>query len=157
VTGNGARVNHISVVAHDVDESAAFYRELFGAVDLPAPNFGFPVRWLELGGLQLHLFQRDEPAPVYGHFAIEVDDVVPVVEEARRHGLLEPTTFGYPGAVLPGGESQVYLRDPAGNVVEVNDRNGPAARARLPEMIVLAERLPQPVAPVPRLSLRGTE
>ena len=55
---------HASVHAHDLDESARFYKELFGMEDIPTPDFtSFSVRWLRVGGLQLHLIQREEAAP----------------------------------------------------------------------------------------------
>jgi catechol 2,3-dioxygenase-like lactoylglutathione lyase family enzyme len=151
-----ARLNHVSVLARDLGESARFYRELFGAEEVPAPSFGVAVRWLSIGDHQLHVFEApDDEPPVHAHLAIEVDDVFPIVEEAKRRGILD-ATFGYTMAELPGGESQVYLRDPTGNLVEVNDRDGATARARIPDMILLADRLPQPDGPVPRLALRGS-
>ncbi len=146
-------LNHVSVVAHDLAESVRFYCELFGMEEIPTPDFGFPVQWLRLGELQLHLFERPDGPPIYAHLALEVDDVVALVDEARRRGILDATTFGYAAAELPGGEAQVYLRDPAGNLVEVDHPDGAAARARIPEMVVFAERRPQPVGPVPRLFL----
>src|SRR5215211_540008 len=89
---------HTSVHAHDLDESVRFYRELFGMEEIPAPDFPFPVRWLRLGDLQLHLFQSDEAAPRGHHFGVDVDDFEAAYEKA--------------------GEMDV--RDPAGNMVEVN-------------------------------------
>jgi hypothetical protein len=49
--------NHVSVHAHDLNESVRFYQELFDTEEIPAPNFPFPVRWLGVGDLQPHLFQ----------------------------------------------------------------------------------------------------
>ena len=46
-------LNHISVSALDIDASVRFYTELFGLDELPTPNFGFPVRWLRIGDLQI--------------------------------------------------------------------------------------------------------
>ena len=149
-----SRLNHVSVVAHDLAESVRFYCELFGAEEVATPDFGFPVRWLQLGDVQIHVFERPDGPPVYAHFAVEVPDVVPLVEEARRRGILDDETFGYSHAELPGGESQVYLRDPAGNLIEANDVDGARARSRLPEMVRLADIRPQPASPVPRLPLR---
>lgn len=147
-------LNHVSVVAHDLAESIRFYTEVFGMEELPTPDFGFPVRWLRLGSLQLHIFERPDGPPVYAHFAISVDDVVALVEEAERRGILDDTTFGYAMAELPGGEAQVYLRDPSGNLIEVDHPDGAAARSRIPGMILFADRRPQPDdGPVPSLFL----
>jgi catechol 2,3-dioxygenase-like lactoylglutathione lyase family enzyme len=43
---------HVSVHAHDLEESACFYRELFGMEEIPSPDFPFPVLWLRVGTLQ---------------------------------------------------------------------------------------------------------
>jgi catechol 2,3-dioxygenase-like lactoylglutathione lyase family enzyme len=153
VSQQAVGLNHVSVVAHDLAESVRFYREVFGMEELPTPDFGFPVQWLRLGDLQLHLFERPDGPPVYAHFAIEVDDVVALVAEAQRREILDHTTFGYAMAELPGGEAQVYLRDPAGNLVEVDAPDGAAAREQIPGMILFTERRPQPDGPVPRLFL----
>jgi lactoylglutathione lyase len=54
---------HVSVHAHDLEESVRFYKDLFGMEEIPAPGFPFPVRWLRIGDLQLYLFQSEDPAP----------------------------------------------------------------------------------------------
>ncbi len=65
---------HVSVHAHDLEESARFYKEIFRMEEIPAPDFPFPVLWLRVGDLQLHLFQSEDPAPQGHHFGIDVDD-----------------------------------------------------------------------------------
>ena len=50
------RYTHVSIPTRDADRAARWYQELFGLEELPAPNFGFPVRWLRIGDLQLHLY-----------------------------------------------------------------------------------------------------
>ncbi len=148
-------LNHVSVVARDLDESVRFYTEVLGLEPLSTPDFGFPVQWLRAGALQVHLFERPDDPPVHAHLAFEVDDIVGVYERARSLGILESTTFGYAIAELPGGEAQLYVRDPAGNLVELDHPDGASARMRIPEMILLSERLPQPDGPVPRLFAPG--
>ena len=144
-------LNHVSVVARDLAESIRFYVDVLGLEPLATPDFGFPVQWLRAGDLQVHLFERPDEPPAHAHLALEVDDIVAVYERARSLGILDATTFGYAIAELPGGEAQLYLRDPAGNLVELDHPAGAAARQQIPEMIVLAERRQQPDGPVPRL------
>jgi catechol 2,3-dioxygenase-like lactoylglutathione lyase family enzyme len=146
-----AGLNHVSVVAHDLEESVRFYVEVLGLEPLPTPDFGFPVQWLRAGALQLHLFERPDDPPSYAHFAFEVDDVVACYERARELGILDRTSFGYAIAELPGGEAQLYIRDPAGNLLELDHPEGAAARERIEEMVLLSERRPQPEGPTPRL------
>ncbi len=144
-------LNHVSVVAHDLALSVRFYVDVLGLEPIPTPDFGFPVQWLRAGALQVHVFERPDGAPVYAHFALEVDDVVAVYEHAREHGLLDRETFGYAISELPGGEAQLYIRDPAGNLLEIDHPDGAAARERIDEMGLFAERRPQPPGPVPTL------
>lgn len=117
---SAARLNHVSIVVRDMEESVRFYAEVFGMEPLPTPNFGFPVQWLRVGDLQLHLFKRDVPAPQYHHFAITVDDFHAVYLKAKALGIFDSTRFRHHLYELPGGCVQLYLRDPAGNLVEVD-------------------------------------
>lgn len=142
---HGGRVglNHVSIVARDLAESVSFYVDVFGLAPVPTPDFGFPVQWLLAGDRQLHLFERPEPAPAYAHLSLEVEDPLPVYRVAKERGLLDSTSFGYAAAELPGGELQLYLRDPSGNLVEVNHPHAAAFRDEIPELITFAERRPQ--------------
>jgi catechol 2,3-dioxygenase-like lactoylglutathione lyase family enzyme len=124
-----SKINHVSVSARDLRESVDFYVDLLGAEPLDAPNFGFPVRWLALGSTQLHLFERDVRPTTHHHFAVAVDDVEPVYRAAERRQAFDASTFGNHLIELPGDLVQLYLRDPAGNLVEINC----AGVDRLPE------------------------
>lgn len=108
------RINHVSIVARDLRASTRFWVELFGAVVVASPNFGSPVVWLRLGDQQLHLFETGDPPPPNGHFAVEVDDFQEIYAEARRRGVYERIYR------LPDGGAQMYLRDPGGNLVEID-------------------------------------
>jgi hypothetical protein len=76
------------------------------------------VQWLGLGRTQLHLFERDLEPTSHHHLGITVDDVEPVYRAAERRGALEPRAFGNHLVLLPGDVVQLYVRDPAGNLVE---------------------------------------
>jgi catechol 2,3-dioxygenase-like lactoylglutathione lyase family enzyme len=124
-----ARINHVSVNARDLQQSVDFYVELFGAEPIPTPNFGLPVQWLALDRTQLHLFERDLEPTSHHHFAITVDDIEPVYRAAERRGAFDGDAFRHHLIELPGDTVQLYLRDPAGNLVEVDQ----AGVERLPE------------------------
>ena len=111
---------HVSVHAHDLDESMRFYTELFGMQEIPSPDFPFPVRWLRLGDLQLHLFQSGDAAPQGHHFGLDVDDFEAAYMRAQKLGVREKEGYFSKVYELPDGAVQMYLRDPAGNMVEVN-------------------------------------
>jgi len=127
----GSRINHVSVNARDLEESVDFYVELLGAELIPTPNFGLPVQWLALGRTQLHLFQRDIQPTSHHHFGITVEDLEPVYRAAERRGSFDYNAFRNHLVELPGDVVQLYLRDPAGNLIEI-DHEGVD---RLPEDI----------------------
>jgi catechol 2,3-dioxygenase-like lactoylglutathione lyase family enzyme len=139
-----AYINHISIGAKDIDESVRFYSTVFGAERIDTPNFGFPVQWLRLGDLQLHLFKRDAEAPVYHHFAIAVDNFDQVFRATRDQNLHDPNTMGRHLSELPSGQVQLYMRDPGGNLLDVNcaDARTLSEEVRA-EMVRLEERQPQ--------------
>ncbi len=111
---------HVSVHAHDLEESARFYKEVFGMEEMPAPGFPFPVRWLRVGDLQLHLFPSNEEAPRGHQFGLDVDDFEAVYRSAKEKDVQIEAGYFSNIYELPDGAVQLYLRDPAGTMVEVN-------------------------------------
>jgi catechol 2,3-dioxygenase-like lactoylglutathione lyase family enzyme len=124
-------INHVSIPTRDLDEAERFYTELVGAERIVSPNFGAPVRWLRIGDVQIHLLQDSGGGSGMGHFGITVDDLASVYERARARSALDPAVNGHYLWELPGGVVQLYLRDPSGNLVEVNARDAGA----LPESV----------------------
>ncbi len=88
--------------------------------EIPAPNFSSPVRWLRVGDLQLHLFQSDVSAPTRHHFGIDVDDFEAAYRKAKELGIVDEHPSPADVYELPDGAVQMYVRDPAGNLVEIN-------------------------------------
>jgi lactoylglutathione lyase len=138
-------INHVSISAPDLQASIRFYTELFGMERVPAPTFSSqPVVWLRLGDQQLHLFQR-EGAPEFHHFGLDVDDFEAAYLKVRELEISDSRTFLGGIFELPGGEAQMYLRDPAGNLVEIDwpdattlDRNIVTDIVRLADVVAQA-------------------
>jgi len=112
----------VSVHANDLEASTRFYEELFGMERIAAPNFPeVNVVWLRLGAQQLHLFERDVDAPAAHHFGLDVEDFAGVYRKAKELGVLD--TYAPQGRSIrshPAGWVQMYIRDPSGNLVEVD-------------------------------------
>ena len=135
------RLNHVSISARDLEESAQFYESLFGMERLPTPTFDVPVCWLRVGDVQLHLFLDDSDAPQRHHVGLTVDDF-DAAYRAVKQRLDDP--FGLRIIELPSGQVQLYLRDPAGNLVELNWPDVETLdRSRYPELQRLADQIPQ--------------
>ena len=110
----------MSVQAVDLDESARFYEQVFGMERIPTAKFQGPVLWLKVGTQQLHLFERAADAPRFHHFALDVDDFEAVFSRVKDLGLLDSDTHGAALREHPTGWVQMYIRDPAGNLVEID-------------------------------------
>jgi catechol 2,3-dioxygenase-like lactoylglutathione lyase family enzyme len=137
-------LNHVSIHADDLERSVRFYEEVFAMERIPTYNFGFPVQYFRLGDVQLHIFQREAPAPPYHHIGINVDDFELAYERARELGILESESFFEDIYELPDGSVQMYIRDPAGNLVEIDWPDVTTLdRSRLPELKRLGDSVPQ--------------
>jgi catechol 2,3-dioxygenase-like lactoylglutathione lyase family enzyme len=122
-------INHVSINARDLPQSVDFYTDLLGAEPIPTPNFGLAVQWMALGHTQLHLFESDVQPASHHHLGISVGDLESVYRVAERRQCFDDETFGSRLVVLPGDVVQLYVRDPAGNLVELDQ---PGAE-RLPD------------------------
>jgi catechol 2,3-dioxygenase-like lactoylglutathione lyase family enzyme len=137
-------LNHVSVVAHDLEASRRFYVDELGLEQLPTPDFGFPVVWLRAGDRQLHLFERPGEPPSHAHFGLEIGEFMPVYRRMKELGVLDHLTFGNAVYELPDGGVQLYVRDPAGNLVELDHPDASTiSRDEVPEYMRLADVRPQ--------------
>ncbi len=114
------RFNHVSISARDLEASVRFYCEVFGMERLAAPDFPHArVAWLRLGDQQLHLFESDDPGPTRHHLGLDVDDFEGAYRRARELGIIDHDTMMAGVYELADGAAQMYLRDPAGNLIEL--------------------------------------
>ena len=116
-------LTHVSIGARDLEEPVRFYEDFFGMEEVPAPDFTGRVRWPRVGDLKLHPFQDEGSAPVGHHFALGVDDFGAAFRKTRETGARVEGGNYSTVREPPDGAVQMYLRDPAGNLVEVNWRN----------------------------------
>jgi lactoylglutathione lyase len=139
-----SRINHLSIPAKDVETSVRFYEEMFGLERIPTYNFGFRTQYLRCGAQQLHIFELPDGETRYQHFALDVDDFMATYAKAKARGVLDGKTFGNAVNEMPDGAVQMYLRDPAGNLVEVDWPDVRTLDAgRLVELKRLADRFVQ--------------
>jgi catechol 2,3-dioxygenase-like lactoylglutathione lyase family enzyme len=135
-------INHVSISARDLEESARFYEQVFGMERVATPVFETPVLWLRVGDLQLHLFLDERGnAPQRHHLGLTIDDFASAYRAVRELGSDE---WGSQLVELPSGQVQLYFRDPAGNLIELNWPDADSLdRSLYPELRRLAEHVPQ--------------
>ena len=135
------RINHVSISALDLEKSTRFYEDLFAMERIPTPTFESPVQWLRVGDMQLHLFLAEDEAPVRHHLGITIDDFDAAYQAVKA---LASDTWGWQLVELPSRQVQLYFRDPAGNLVELNWPDADTLdRSRYPELRRLADHIDQ--------------
>jgi catechol 2,3-dioxygenase-like lactoylglutathione lyase family enzyme len=107
-------LEHAALTVDDLDAALEFYA-LLGFNSLPRPDLGIPGAWLKAGDAQIHLVVTDDPAPhALNHVALWVTDIDASVSDLRDKGL----RVSDPSPV--GDGRQAFLKDPSGNLLELN-------------------------------------
>lgn len=118
--------DHDAILVEDVDASAGFYGDILGLKEIP--NGGLPdhIRWFQLGDkVQVHLIQSEEqPEKDKGvHMSLNTDKLNELMEFLKSKDVYFENWTGEPGTTntRPDGVKQIYLQDPDGYWIEIND------------------------------------
>jgi catechol 2,3-dioxygenase-like lactoylglutathione lyase family enzyme len=118
------RLDHVHVVAKDMDASVAFYTKALGFTLLRHVRFGpdgsRQLCYVGLGDMMIELvqpahadeFQGTEARPL----GISVDDLDATVAHFQEEGI---EVVGAPGRGFSFGGRQAVIRDPSGLLIEV--------------------------------------
>ncbi len=122
-----ASLDHVALHVADVVISEGFYRQVLGLESLSRPAFDFPGAWLRIGSSQqLHLIGgRSEAVSSHSrgtHFAVRVDDLDAWARQLR----IQEADFSGPHR-RPDGWRQIFVIDPDGHYVELNQPPSPGA------------------------------
>jgi catechol 2,3-dioxygenase-like lactoylglutathione lyase family enzyme len=114
------RFHHVSVNTNGapLDELATFYRDVLGLGDKSRPDIpGVPGHWHVVGEQELHLVgapPRGTPIDATGHhYCVSVADLDAAVSELEQRGI------DYQRAVQGESTVQIWINDPAGNTIEL--------------------------------------
>jgi catechol 2,3-dioxygenase-like lactoylglutathione lyase family enzyme len=114
------RFHHVSLNTNDapLDDVVAFYRDVLGLGDKNRPDIpGIPGHWHAVDDQELHLVG----APPHGtpidstghHYCLAVADLDGAVAELEARGI------EYQRAVQGRDNVQIWINDPAGNTIEL--------------------------------------
>jgi len=115
-------MHHANVRLQTPDQAEDFYGRVLGLQRDPSMPWSDERRlmwWNIPGGAQIHtpigerVNQTPSGRPIGAHFALAVDDI----QEAKR--TLEGEGIQYDEQTLPARGVQLFVHDPAGNLVEL--------------------------------------
>lgn len=122
-----ASFDHYAINVDDLDRSVDWYRQVFGLEEITNGTGKDHIRWLSLGnGMSLHVIESDRSQLRLQkgvHLAIAVGEFDAFVDQLRELELPFESWQGEPleSNDRPDGVRQVYLKDPDGYWIEVND------------------------------------
>ncbi|MGF1494522.1 MAG: VOC family protein [Microcoleaceae cyanobacterium] len=111
---------HAAILVSDLAASDHFYGNVLGLPQTER-SLNFPGTWYQVGAFQVHLIQASEVFPdevnpaKWGrnrHLAFAIDDVA-----AAKQRLTEQ---GYSVQMSSSGRAALFVQDPDGNIIELN-------------------------------------
>ena len=112
-------IQHVNVNVDDLDAAIAFYRDVLGLPLDHTPDQGFRSQFFRIGPVQqIHMNEIADSHQFRGHFCIVVPDFLAVFRRAKAAGAIDTKPWGRVRR-LPSGAMQMFVRDPAGNLVEI--------------------------------------
>jgi lactoylglutathione lyase len=115
----GTNLQHVNLQVGDLATAVAFYTDVIGLGLSPTPDIGMPAQFIAINDYQeIHINQSDDVKPERAHFCLRVADFNGVYHRAKAAGVIESRTWGH-AKRLASGVVQMFVRDPAGNLVEI--------------------------------------
>lgn len=120
-------IDHTSLIVNQLDKTADFYGKILNLKEIPHPTKAPGFRWFTLqGNSQLHLIYKDTVV-MKKHKSMHLCLSTPKLDALIKH--LENNHIPYedwPGkksavTLRADGVRQIYIQDPEGYWVEIND------------------------------------
>ena len=119
--------NHLALSVKDVDRAAEFYKQVFNLEEITNRTKIDGIRWFSLGdGKELHLIsilKDDFKINKAIHLALETTNLDSFIKKLESLKISYSDWVGNPNKVnvRADGIKQIYLQDPDGYWIEVND------------------------------------
>jgi len=120
-------LNHIALYVQDLQKATVFYRDLLGLDTIPEPFHDGKHTWFSVGpASHLHLIagaKAKQQGDRNTHICFSVPSVEAFIERLEKAGMEYINWAGEKKklTVRVDGVKQIYLQDPDGYWVEVND------------------------------------
>lgn len=118
--------DHDAIQVKNLKISIDFYKKTFGLKEIDNAGLGKGFRWLELNdNVQLHLIESaDDFTPHKGvHMALNTNDLEGFMNYLTTNNIAFENWLGEANTTntRPDGIKQIYIKDPDGYWIEVND------------------------------------
>ncbi len=122
-----AKITHLAVYVEDLKRSADFYSDVFEFQELDEPFKDGLHAWFDIGNnIALHIIEAPwEPVSINknNHICFSIPDMSDFIENLNN---LKVEFEDWPGNkgkinIRPDGVKQIYIRDPDGYWIEIND------------------------------------
>ena len=120
-------LNHIALYVFNLDKSAAFYRDIIQLDTISEPFHDGKHNWFKIGEhSQLHLIKGAAATTLHDkntHICFSVPSVTIFLQRLKEINIGYENWGGQQNTVTtrPDGVHQIYLKDPEGFWVEIND------------------------------------
>ena len=119
-------LDHVGIQASNLGRSIDFYTRVLGLKEVPAPFPKAEARWVAFAnGQLLHIVAHGRPGSTHNkwdHFALAFTDLTPVIARLDAMHVAWADMSG--GRLLqkrPDGVTQIFVQDPDGYQIELND------------------------------------
>jgi lactoylglutathione lyase len=117
-----AAINHVTLIVDDLEKARRFYTDVVGLEELPVFPFDYPTQFYRINeAQQLHLTEWKDETSFRGHVCLTVKDFDACYRVSRELGIVDEEPWGKVRR-LPDGAMQMFIRDPAGNLLELSYR-----------------------------------
>ncbi|MBY5952748.1 VOC family protein [Algoriphagus marincola] len=121
------KVNHIAVHVSDLEKSMAFYQSILDLQEIDEPFKDGLHAWYDIGGgAALHLIEADRvPTEISktNHLCFSMSDMDSFIQRLKAADYPFEDWPGKKGQITtrPDGVKQIYIQDPDGYWLEIND------------------------------------
>lgn len=115
-----SHINHITLIVNNLEESKKFYINELKLESLPSLDFDYPVEFFRINTTQqLHLTEWDDTYSFRGHACFTVTNFNELFWRFKELGCIDTSPWGKVRN-LPDGATQMFIRDPSGNLLEIS-------------------------------------
>ena len=122
-----SKITHIAVYVKELKRSSDFYKNIFQFPEIEEPFKDGLHTWLNIGNnLSMHLIEPPwGPVTInkINHICFSVRDMDVIISNLKKHGVEYEDWPGNKNKIniRPDGIRQIYIKDPDGYWIEIND------------------------------------